>query len=676
VTRIGYIFTLALIISVGFLNGAMAQNNPLRGVGNRIGQPPVKAQSGADTFSHRTGLEDSLTIRFRFLDTSRLRNFDSSIIDFTKKFPTPWHHIHLGNLGNASRNLLFSPNMKPGWDHGFHAYDNYNFTVAETQFFNTTRPYAELNYLLGSQSEQLIRLMHTQNIDPNWNVAVEYRLINSPGYFQNQNTNHNNYRFTSWFQSKNRRYQNFVLVIGNKLQSGENGGIRNDLTYLDSTGTYDDRATIPTELGPNIPGSRNFFSTAIAVGTYYTNATYLLRQQYDIGQKDSLVVNDSTVVPLFYPRLRLEHTISYNTFKYRFRDNQADSLRYDSLYNISLAKSIDTFFLQDHWRVLVNDFSIYQFPDAKNSQQFFKAGATLENIQGILDSGRLSKNYYNFLVHAEYRNKTRNQKWDILAGGNFYINGLNSGDYNAHVSLKRYIGKRTGLEVGFQNTNRTPSFTYDALSTFYLHPVIDTFKKENITSIFGSLDIPSIKLSLSAQYYLVSNYLYYVGYYQPAQTPTLFNVLRVSLYKQFGIARNFHWRTWTEVQQRLGDGPLNLPLVTTRNQIGYDGNLSFKNLNTSFGLEFRYFTSYKAPSYSPFIGQYSFQDTVSVRQKAPDISAYLHFRIKTFNAYIRAENLNTLDFGTGKFLRNNVPTRIYPYPGLQIRVGIFWSFVN
>jgi hypothetical protein len=382
------------------------------------------------------------------------------------------------------------------------------------------------------------------------------------------------------------------------------------------------------------------------------------------------------VVPLFYPRLRLEHTISYNTFKYRFRDNQADSVRYDSLYNIPLARPLDTFFLQDHWRVLVNDFSIYQFPDAKNSQQFFKAGATLENIQGILDSGRLSKNYYNFLVHAEYRNKTRNQKWDILASGSFYINGLNSGDYHAYISLKRYLGKRTGLEVGFQNTNRTPSFTYDAQSTFYLHPVVDTFKKENITSIFGTLDIPSIKLGISAQYYLMSNYLYYVGYYQPAQSPTLFNVLRVSLYKQFGIARNFHWRTWAEVQQRIGDGPLNLPLVTTRNQIGYDGNLSFRHLNTSFGLEFRYFTSYKAPSYSPFIGQFSFQDTVNVRLEAPDISAYLHFRIKTFNAYIRAENLNTFDFGQGKFLRNNAPTRIYPYPGLQVRVGIYWSFVN
>jgi hypothetical protein len=175
---------------------------------------------------------------------------------------------------------------------------------------------------------------------------------------------------------------------------------------------------------------------------------------------------------------------------------------------------------------------------------------------------------------------------------------------------------------------------------------------------------------------LLSNYLYYVGYLQPAQTPTVFNVLRISLEKQFTIARNFHWRTWIVVQQRIGDGPLNMPFLTTRNQIAYDGNLSFKNLATSFGLEFRYFTSYKAPTYSPFIGQFTFQDTATVRLKAPDISAFVHFRIKSFTAYVRAENLNTYDFNRGGFLRNNVPTRHYPYPGLQIRLGIWWSFVN
>ncbi len=675
-----YILYWILVLCLGFVATATAQDpfrratDRLGQLGQRGGQRPQAGQ--ADSIGHRTGFEDSITIRFRFLDTSRLRFFDSSITDFSKRYPAPWHYVNLGNTGNATRNLLFAPYMQAGWDHGFHAYDIYNFTVPETRLYNTTRPYAELNYVLGSQQEQIIRLMHTQNIRPNWNAAIEYRLINAPGLFQHQNTNHNNYRFSSWYQSKNKRYQNFIIVVGNKLQSGENGGIRTDQDYLGNTEEFSERFVIPTVLGQEELGARNFFNVNIPVGTFYTNATYLMRQQYDIGQKDSMVVNDTTVVPLFYPRLRLEHTISYNTYKYRFRDTQADSTGYDTVYNYKLPTAFDTVFLQDFWKILVNDFSLYQFPDAKNAQQFFKAGITLQNLQGILDSGRVTENYYNVMAHAEYRNKTRNQKWDIMANGQLYLNGLNAGDYNGYISLKRYVSKQLGfLELGFQNTNRSPSFNYNPLSTLYLDTVKD-FSKENITNIFASLDIPQRNLTLSANYYLLSNYLYYFGYYKPEQFSTLFNVLNISLYKQFRLARNFHLRTWLVYQQRIGDGPVNLPALTNRNQLGYDGSFGFKNLTISLGLETRYFTPYKAPDYSPLTGQYSYQDTATIELNAPDIAAYMHFRIKSFTAYIRAENLNTFDFASGQFSNNNMPTRRYPYPGLQIRAGIYWSFVN
>jgi hypothetical protein len=575
--------------------------------------------------------------------------------------------------------------MKGGWDHGFHSYDIYNLTVQDARFYNTTRPYAELNYLLGSKSEQLIRLMHTQNLKPNWNMAFEYRLINSPGFFQNQNTNHNNYRFTSWYQSKNKRYQNFVVIVGNKLQSGENGGIKaND--YLDSAGgAYDERSNIPTKLGRDNPGSRNFFSSTISTGRLYTNATYMMRQQYDLGQKDSIVVNDTTVIPLFYPRVRLEHTIGLSTYHNRFQDTYADSAYYDSLYLFKMVNPRDTFYLKEYWKDLTNDFSIYTFPDAKNAQQFLKLGASVQNLQGrFVDSmyykdSVYTRNYYNFFVHGEYRNRTRNRKWDIEALGNFYVSGYNAGDYNAYISLRRLISKQIGyLELGFQNTNRTPSFMFNSLSSFYLDTAATPLdlKKENTTLLFGTFEQPKLKLKLTGKYFLVTNYTYYSGYMQVAQASTLFNVLQVSAEKTFRIGGSWNWKTWLVLQQRLGDGPVNLPLLTTRNQVGYDGNLGFKNLRISFGGEMRYFTSYKAPEYSPLLGQYFFQDANTVKLALPDISAYLHFRIKSFSAYVRAENLNALNPSQGGFTKNNIPTVGYPYPGLQVRVGIFWSFVN
>ena len=182
----------------------------------------------SDSLHHRNQLEDSITINFRYLDSARNYKLDSSINDFSRRFPVPATHIYLGNTGNATRSILFSPNFTAGFDPGFHAFDVYKWKLERVRFFNTTRPYSELNYLLGSRTEQIIELLHTQNIKPNWNFSFQYRLINSPGFFKNQKTNHNNYLLTSWFQSMNKRYNNYFVLLSNRLQSSENGGIKND----------------------------------------------------------------------------------------------------------------------------------------------------------------------------------------------------------------------------------------------------------------------------------------------------------------------------------------------------------------------------------------------------------------------------------------------------------------
>jgi hypothetical protein len=77
------------------------------------------------------------------------------------------------------------------------------------------------------------------------------------------------------------------------------------------------------------------------------------------------------------------------------------------------------------------------------------------------------------------------------------------------------------------------------------------------------------------------------------------------------------------------------------------------------------------------LGQFFFQEDQKVNMRMPDISAYVHFRIRPFKAFIRAENLNTArNLGGFGFTNNNFVAPGYVMPGLQFRVGIFWSFVN
>jgi hypothetical protein len=302
-------------------------------------------------------------------------------------------------------------------------------------------------------------------------------------------------------------------------------------------------------------------------------------------------------------------------------------------------------------------------------------GAAFQNIDGEFNTGESS--FYNVYGHAEYRNRTRNGKWDIEAYGKLYFTGLNAGDYQAQASLQRDAGKLLGyLKVGFENVNRTPSFIFDRRSSFYLYDPSRDYKKENTAHLYASLFQPRLKLQLTGDYYLLTNYTYVTNFYQLQQESALFNVLKLGVQKTIRIGRNWNWHADVYFQQVIGSAPVNLPLIFTRNRIAYEGNFGFRNLDIALGAEVRYHSAYKADDYSPVLSKFFYQDRITIRN-TPDIAAYVHFRIKGIKLYFRAENLNTarnLD-GFG-FTNNNLAAPNYPYPGLVIRFGVFWSFVN
>jgi hypothetical protein len=663
----GLLVTIVLIIGCLAASGQGDPTSRFRNMGGG---------GGKDSLQHRK--DDTISITFRFLDSSRLQKIDSEVYNFYLRYPLPPTYVDFGNIGTASHDLVFNPFMKPGWDGGWHAYDPYVFTIENSRFYNTTKPYSELGYQLGSNAEQLINLVHTQNITRNWNAFFQYRLINSPGTFGNQNTNHNNYRFTSWYSSDNKRYQAFLVLLGSKLESAESGGIKNNAD-LDSN-AFADRFTIPTNIGPSLIYSsvNNPFGGGVSIqtGTFYTTGTFMLRQQYDIiGIKDS-IVTDSAVIPLFYPKFRAEQTINYSTYHERFNDFVPDTGYY--IKNLNFISTPDSVNLSDLWHNLTNDFSLYSFPDSKNSQQFLKAGITIQTMNGTYNAGERS--LYNLFIHGEYRNKSRNRKWDIEAFGNFYINGFNAGDYNAYVSLKRQISKTLGyLQLGFENVNRTLSMAWSQESSFGFGVPNGFFNKENVVHLFGSIDQPKLQLTLTGNYYLLTNYPYFTNYYHAAQETNPFNVLIVSADKRFALTRHLIFRTLVVLQKEAGASPVNIPLFVTHGQIGYEGKLGQKNLLIAFGLEFRYYTPYKADAYSPVIGQFFTQTQTTIAQKLPDINAYVNFRIRSFVAYFRTENLNTAQVSSANgfgFTNNNFVAPSYPYAGLRIKLGIYWSFVN
>ena len=664
--RFKILFTAILLLLISNL---FAQDL-LQGIKSRGAGFSNNGGGSKDTigFEHRDDAKDSITISYKFLDSIRSLKFDTSINDFYKYFPVPVTLQYLGNTGTAGYALIFSPYAKAGFDAGFHAYDAYKFKLEETRFYKTTKPFTQLNYQLASGKEQVIRILHTQNPKPNLNFGFEYRLINAPGFFITQNTNHNSYRLFSNYQGLRKRYALFFTLMGNSNTGSENGGMQSD-TFLTSP-NFSKRFAIPVRLGAAPLNPPNPFLTSIYTGNIYKERTFFLRQSYDIGKKDSIIINDSTTEHLFYSKLRFQHTLNYTSSSYKYMDANPDSALYKNWYDTTL-RAMDTFIAMDSWKMISNDFSLLQFPDTKNAGQYILAGARLENIKGSFTTG--SKSFYNIVLHGEYRNKTRNKKWDILAKGEFFLNGFNAGDYNAYANLSRFFSKRWGnVSLMFNNVNRSPGFIYEQQSSFNFGNTA-AYGKENTIIIKATADNPFV--SLSATNYLITNYIYFTNYYKTAQYSRVINILQLRAAKKIKISKRWNWYSEITFQPTDAAAPIRVPLVFTRNRVVYENQL-FKNLNLSTGLECRYYTPYKGYNYSPVMGQFTPQDTFTIRNR-PDITAFMHFRIKTFTGYLRAENLNTISFENGlSFNNNNFAAPHYVYPGFLFRFGIQWNFVN
>ena len=613
---------------------------------------------------------DTLTLRYRFLDEPTDFTIDSTIADFSLNYlGFPSTYMTLGNNGNAARNLVFTPRMVPGFDPGFHAYDIYAFNHQNAKFYNTNRPFSELWYLIGAKQEQMINLQHTQNRGEKFNFSFQYRKVNSPGFFQNQATNHDTYNVTANYNSQDKRYHLYLSYYLNKINGGENGGVMDPADLNDPDNK--DRRLVPVRLGGNNPSLGGLLNTNIPTKSYNQDASILVRQQYDWGHGDTVHVNDTTQYYKFDPVFRVEHTLTCTENTYRFQDAAPDSLYYRLFYDLTVPlNNPDTLRTRHRWRVFSNDISLMQFPMRGNQAHFIRVGAAFEIIKGQFQASELKEeSFTNLRLHGEYRNKTRNQRWDLQAKGELYPIGENAGDFSVYGRLSRYLNETLGnVSLMANNVNREPSYVYRYFGTRNGKEWLNNdLSKENITQVQLRADNKKLKYNLSANYYLYTNYTYFKSFTESAQNSGVFNLLQLVAYKRFDV-RSFTFDGDVAFQQLAGTAPLQLPTVWARLRVAYTAKL-FKNLNLYTGLEGKYNTPYYADDYSPVLGQFFYQNMQQITNK-PDVAAFIHFRIKSLSAYVRGENLNTLVWD------NNYVSSLYPANNFGIRVGLRWWFVN
>jgi hypothetical protein len=657
--RILFICCFATCLLIGQLSAQNMRFNSFGGGGG----------GATDSLQKRDKAEDSIAIYYRLYNSLAIQNMDTSVNDFFSKFILPYSNYHLGNLGNASKSFLFNPLQRGGWDAGFRSYEVYNYTLEQTPFYQTTKPYTELGYLLGGKGEQLIELLHTQNKTKQFNYSFAYRFSNAPGNLKNQHANLNNMRITANYQSKRKRYASYWVMLLNKSASSENGGLVNR-QLIDSL-SLNNPYELETRLGISGASFRNPFNTNIATGTTNKEQNFVWKQTYDLGQKDS-VVKDTVTTYLFYPRLRFQNEIKYQSNQFTFADANPLALNYEQYFNYKLPVG-DVMLFQDQWRRFTNEFSLVSFPEKTNPNQFLQVGLGYQQLN--FKDTLLSWSNHDVYGLGVYKNKTKNLRWDIQASGKLFLNGYHAGDYEALFSLTSVFNKKGDqVALWLQNSNRTPSFNRLGITAFPISK-LSGIDKENIIEAGAMWDQKSRGLTASFQYKLIQNFQYFGSGYQPLVYDKALSYIKGTVSNQLKLST--HWNWYNELSLQLVDpnAPLHLPVIFTRQRLAFEGNF-FKNLFLSTGLELIYHSAFQPDAYMPLTGQFYLQDQFTTNNR-PIANAFLNFRIRRFKGFIRMEQLNTL-LATSNQLgtRYQFTAPNYPGTGTWLRVGIWWNFIN
>lgn len=156
--------------------------------------------------------------------------------------------VYLGTVGSATQNVNFFKRRKFDIFKAYAPYLTYSHTPEDLPFFNTKAPYTELAYwgtlfAFKDKEETNVRFMHTQNITPEWNVAVLFQGWKAAGMLENEETANNSLEFSTNYLGRN--YVMNAGFIHHNVDRQENGGIQDSFMVRD---TVVDAKTIAVNL--------------------------------------------------------------------------------------------------------------------------------------------------------------------------------------------------------------------------------------------------------------------------------------------------------------------------------------------------------------------------------------------------------------------------------------------
>ncbi|WP_333600951.1 putative porin [Flavobacterium sp.] len=524
--------------------------------------------------------------------------------------------------------------------------------VNDIKYYSVATPVTELYFKTVMEQGQSLDALITLNTSERFNMSIAFKGLRSLGKYINQLSSTGNFRFTSSYNTKNKRYYLNFHFTGQDFLNGENGGITTIENFESEDPAYDNRARLEVYLKDAktfMKGKRIFFDHNFRINGTKGNNNLYLTHQFNYENK-FFEYNQATVAS----------TLESGKI-YRFGDsyvlaNIIDQTRYNRMYN--KVGAIYENSLLGKFQFFTEDFRYNYY----------------YNKVLILDTGVVPSSLNDQIQTVGGQYDYRKNKWN---GTFMYSNSIsNQSLSNFDAKLKYQLNDKNEFTFQYQMLNKIPDHTYNLFqSSFVNYNWHHNFKNEKINNFEATAKTQWLEASL--QVTSLNDHLYFsndtttVSQQQlitPKQYDKAINYLSVK------VGREFKWwklaldNTILYQQVDQNDAILNVPKIVTRNSLYFTNYFFKKAMFLQTGFTLNYFTKFYVNDYNPVTTEAFVQNEKKVGD-FPLVDFFINARIRQTRIFLKAEHFNSKMTGNNFYTAPN-----YPYRDFMIRFGLVWNF--
>lgn len=392
----------------------------------------------------------------------------------------------------------------------------------------------------------------------------------------------------------------------------------------------------------------------------------------------------------YVPVTSFIHTVKFDNYRRIYEAYQTPADYYLNEYYDAGRLTGDSIYDQTkHWH-MKNTFAIAMLEGfnkwAKAGLKAF-AGYDLRHYELPTMEGGFKKYNEHVLSVGGQLSKQEGKTLHYNAVAEIGLTGVDAGtlaiDGNVDVNIP-FLGDTLQVRGDAFFHRETPSFYYRNYHARHLWWENDLDKTIH-TRIMGTLSFPKTRTKLRVAVDEIKNYTYFSQSYDitekglrtgvmvtPMQESGGINLLTAQLEQNFRLGI-LNWENQFTYQHSSKESVLPVPAFNAYTNL-YIKFKVVKVLNIDLGADMRYFTSYEAPDYSPYMGQYTVQGNGENNVKIgnyPIVNVYANVHIKHTRFFVMMSHINA-----GQGDKNYFFAPHYPMNERVFRIGVSWNFFN